>query len=413
MANSIKKGIEREREIIRAGVRSIYTPYRPINSLELFSGRKEEVIRLIEHMNTPGQHILLYGDRGVGKTSLANILAIVLKQVADGILIEKRCDSTDTFASIVAKPLTGVGVDVNLSATQRQKTVSGELEAGIQLIKGKANTEKSTIDTFNGIGEQANSPAWVAEKLKDTSALFIIDEVDALVANSDRRKIAELIKHLSDAGSPFKIMIVGISETAEKLTGGHPSVHRCLKETKLNRMSEEELAEIVTNGSEKLDLDFEEQAIRAIENLSAGYPHFTHLLALKCAEDAIAQDRSRISLRDLNHALNAAVQDAEGTLKLLYDTAVRSYQAADMYRLIVRAAAYCATPTSEFTSRELREKIKLFSGETVSQQVLNNYFKKLVSDGEDKILQRLAVGVYRFSDPRMPSFVRIVEGKLS
>ena len=413
MADSIKKLIEREKEILRAGVRKIYTPYKPIKSIDLFSGRREEVHRLIEHMNTPGQHVLLYGDRGVGKTSLANILVIVLKGMDHGVLIEKRCDSTDTFASIVAKPLSGVGVDVTLSATQRQKTVSGELEAGIQIIKGKANTEKSSIDIFNGIGEQANSPAWVAEKLKDTSALFIIDEVDALVANSDRRKVAELIKHLSDAGSPFKIMIVGIAETAEKLTGGHPSVHRCLNETKLNRMSEEELAEIVTTGSEKLGLDFEEQAIHAIGEFSAGYPYFTHLLALKCAEEAIAEGRSRITLRDLNPALNAAAQDAEGTLKTLYDTAVRSYQTADMYRLIVRAAAYCATDKSEFTSRELREKIKLFSGESVSQNTLSNYFKKLVSNGEDKILQRLAIGVYRFSDPRMPSFVRIVEGKLS
>ena len=67
-------------------------------------------------------------------------------------------------------------------------------------------------------------------------------------------------------------MLVGIAETADELTGGHPSVSRCLKEAKLDRMSEEELSEIVITGSKKLDLDFEEQVIRDIEKRSDGYP---------------------------------------------------------------------------------------------------------------------------------------------
>jgi hypothetical protein len=108
--------------------------------------------------------------------------------------------------------------------------------------------------------------------------------------------------------------------------------------------------------------------------------------------------------------LNSAAQDAEGTLNLNYSAAVRSYRKEEMYILIVLAAAYCATSTSEFTSQDLRDKIKELSGKDVSQQDLNNHFKKLMSDGKDKILQRLAVGVYRFSDPRMPSFVRLNAG---
>ena len=415
MADDIQKGIERENEIIRTGVRNIYTPYKPITSIDRFAGRAKEVIRLLEYMNSPGQHVLLYGNRGVGKTSLANILVILLEKRGDKILIKKKCDSTDTFASIVAQPLTHVDVDVNLNTTETHKTFSGGVEGGITigipLIKRQTNKGKTTVDTFNGIGEKANSPAWVAEKLKDTNALFIIDELDALVANSDRRKIAELIKHLSDSDSPFKIMIVGIAETAEILTGGHPSVSRCLKETKLSRMSEEELSEIVLTGSEKLGLDFEEQVIRDIEKNSDGFPFMTHLLALKCAENAIIQDRNRITLEDLMHAFKAAALDVEGTLNNYYSTAVRSYRKEEMYRLIVLAAAYCAASGPEFTSQDLRDKIKELSGKDVSQQNLNNHFKKLMSDGKDKIFQRLSVGVYRFSDPRMPSFVRISEEK--
>jgi energy-coupling factor transporter ATP-binding protein EcfA2 len=57
---------------------------------------------LIEQINTPGQHALLYGDRGVGKSSLANIASnLLLKHVARGALYEKRCDSETTFEEIV------------------------------------------------------------------------------------------------------------------------------------------------------------------------------------------------------------------------------------------------------------------------------------------------------------------------
>jgi Cdc6-like AAA superfamily ATPase len=415
MADDIKKEFEKEKEIISTGVRKVYTPYRPIISIERLIGRRKEIGRLLGYMNSPGQHMLLYGSRGVGKTSVANVLAIGLEKMYDKKVIKKKCDSTDTFASIVAQPLTHVGVDGNLNTSQTHNTFSGGLEGGITLgipiIKGQTNKGKTTVDTFNGFGEQANSPAWVAEKLKNTDALFIIDELDALVENSDRRKIAELIKHLSDANSPFKIMIVGIAETAEILIGGHSSVSRCLKETKLSRMTEEELSEIVTKGSKILGLNFEKQVIRDIEINSDGFPFMTHLLALKCAENAIIQDRNRITLEDLKPALEAAALDLEGTLNNNFSTAVRSSQRGKMYRLIVIAAAYCAEYGSEFTLQDLRDKIKQLSGNEDFQSDLSYYLNRLISDGKEKILQRVAKGVYRFSDPRMPSFVRMSEVK--
>ena len=409
MADDIKKEFEKEKEIISTGVRKVYTPYRPITSIERLIGRRKEIRRLLGYINSPGQHMLLYGNRGVGKTSVANVLAIALEKTYKKKVIRKKCDSTDTFASIVAKPLSHVGVDVKLNASQTQKTTGGGAEGGISFLRVKANKEKSTVDTFSGISEQANSPAWVAEKLKNTDALFIIDELDALVEKYDRRKIAELIKHLSDADSLFKIMIVGIAETANILTGGHPSVSRCLKETKLSRMTKEELSEIVTKGSKITGLDFEEQVIRDIEINSDGFPFITHLLALKCAENAIIQDRYRITLEDLKPALEAAALDYEGTLNNNYSTAVRSSQKGEMYRLIVVAAAFCSESGPEFTSQDLRDKIKRLNGNDDFQSDLSYYLNQLISGGKENILQRVGKGIYRFSDPRMPSFVRMNE----
>ena len=84
--------------------------------------------------------------------------------------------------------------------------------------------------------------------------LFLIDEVDALSRKGDIKKLAELIKLLSDGNSKFKIMVVGIADTGEDLTAGHPSVERCLKETHLSRMDNGGLKDIIVTGMEKLNI---------------------------------------------------------------------------------------------------------------------------------------------------------------
>lgn len=244
-----------------------------------------------------------------------------------------------------------------------------------------------------------------AAAIHDLEGLLVVDEADAIGNPEDRRKLAELIKLLSDAGSKYKIMVVGIAATGSELTAAHPSVQRCLRETKLERMSGAELREVVETGGSKAGLEFTPQVITSIVELSAGYPHFTHLIALKCAEQAIIADRVKVDGADLRRALASAVKDAEGTLKREYDDAVRSAN-TDMYRHIVAAAA--SVSAEEFNAASLREAIEKITGESISQGSLNNFLQRLVSGDGTSILRRSAKGVYRFSDPRMASYARMV-----
>ena len=104
----------------------------PFTLSSCFFGRTQEVKALIEHLNTPGQHALLFGDRGVGKSSLANISSdLLLSRLAKGKFFRKRCDSTDTFYSILAEPLAAVGVNRALIETEKSKTEGGKADVGI------------------------------------------------------------------------------------------------------------------------------------------------------------------------------------------------------------------------------------------------------------------------------------------
>lgn len=61
-----------------------------------------------------GRHAVIYGDRGVGKTSLANVTQRQLarredvRDVARPLVLKAGCDSTGDFTSVWRRVLRGV-----------------------------------------------------------------------------------------------------------------------------------------------------------------------------------------------------------------------------------------------------------------------------------------------------------------
>lgn len=151
-------GIHREEKIKKSEIREAFTPNSPILSIALFSGRKNEVAKIIECLNTKGQHILLYGDRGVGKSSLARISCLLLNNagIADGKLYQKRCDSHDTFKSIVEPILNSIGVDSS-SLTKESENTWG--------LNKVLNVGTRSIVTAEGNAHNSLSPSWVVDKI--------------------------------------------------------------------------------------------------------------------------------------------------------------------------------------------------------------------------------------------------------
>jgi MoxR-like ATPase len=57
-----------------ARVGRVFSPGAPVDKYALFAGRREQVADVINAVNQRSQHVVLFGERGVGKTSLANVL---------------------------------------------------------------------------------------------------------------------------------------------------------------------------------------------------------------------------------------------------------------------------------------------------------------------------------------------------
>ena len=57
----------------------LFTPATPINKRDLFAGRLEQAGKVVDVICQRGQHAIVYGERGVGKTSMSNVLASFLR----------------------------------------------------------------------------------------------------------------------------------------------------------------------------------------------------------------------------------------------------------------------------------------------------------------------------------------------
>jgi len=395
--------LEREKKIKESGVREVFTPHTPVQSIELFFGRQATVQKLIEHLNTPGQHALLFGDRGVGKSSLANVTT---EKLIGGFmnveLFVKRCSSQDNFQSIFAEPLMAVGHDVNLatSEVESERTGSSGINAGFAKAGVNSKAKSKLVNSHGPV-----TPSDVARLLSEREGLFYIDEADQIHSEEDQIALAETIKLLSDSNSPFKLLIVGIAETGADLYAGHRSIERCVKETKLQRMHQTEIEELISNGGKKCGLYFDVPVVKSIVKLSAGYPHFAHLLALKCAEDAIGMNRKFVNVSLLRGAIIDAVKDAEASLQRSFNLAISSPNRETIKNVLLGAARIASD--QEFSTQAWRESIEEIIDDDLPAQAHRNYVRKLVSEAGDKIIRRVRKGMYKFSDPRMPSFVKL------
>ena len=189
--------LEKERRIVNSGIRNIFTPYQPVMDRDLFFGRQSEVAGIIQQLNTPGQHSLLFGDRGVGKSSLANIASDVLKPLAGDVRLVKRCDSTDTFRTIVEPLLLKVGIDLRVTSTAVEKKEGGDAGINAGFAKAGVNSTTTGKTSFDGVANKADSPGWVAEQVGTLEALFLLDEID-VIPSGEKEKVAEFIKQLND-----------------------------------------------------------------------------------------------------------------------------------------------------------------------------------------------------------------------
>jgi Holliday junction resolvasome RuvABC ATP-dependent DNA helicase subunit len=372
----------------------VFSPSAPIVTKDLFFGRKEQLARAVDAINEKGQHLVLYGERGVGKTSLANIFHDKLQGISSAKIV---CNRDDTFESLWKKMLRRISF-ISKAPGMGFTPVAKEKEYQLDLFLSK----EGTVDP--------NDLLLIFEKLSQ-NILFIFDEYDSVKDSKVISKMADVLKAVSDSSPQVTIMIVGITDNVNELIGNHPSIERCIKQIRLPRMSNQELAEIIDNGVRNLELEIEPRVMHNLIRFSQGFPHYTHLLAKYACQWAIRCDDPTITKKHFDLAISDAIENAQESIREAYQRAVLSTRKDTMFEKVIFACALVEEDEhGTFRATDLIGPLYKLTGKDFPLTSFTYHLGKLSKDERGTIIQKIQIASgnscrFRFKNPLVKAYI--------
>lgn len=372
-------------------VSRIFTPAAPIDDKTLFAGRSKQIHDLIDAINQKGQHAIIFGDRGVGKTSLTNVLGGFLPQ--DGYTVTKRinCDKGDSFNSVWQK----VFEEVQQSEVTK---IAGFGSAG----------HPPRIDAYADI----ISPDVVRRQLeawaKTSLPVLVIDEFDRVDSNY-RVVFADTIKTLSDHAVGATVILVGVADSVDELISEHESIQRALVQIKMPRMSRDEIKELLTKGIDRLGMTIDPPALDRITILAQGLPHYAHLLGLHATRAALDTLSNNIFIDVLDAAVGSALEGAQQSIRSSWHKATVSARKDNLFSDVLLSCALAkADDLGTFAAQDVRTALRVITGKPYEIPNFAQHLSEFSDTKRGQILNKIGESRrfrYRFTNPLMPPYV--------
>lgn len=374
---------------LRFHAADLFTPSNPINVAELFAGRMTEVHTLLDVVAERGRHGILYGEPGVGKTSMAKILQFFIPKTLKEIhYIRKAVVSSDTFYSI-------------WRSIFREMTFTMDRE-GILERHTVAELYPEDIVPEDVVRE-------LSQFSENSIPIIVIDEFQQLSDDNDSKLISETVKSISDDGLNATILVVGVGDSVDELVRGHGSITRCAEEVLMPRMVNEEVKELLNMRVQQLEMKFEGNAIWKIIGLSKGLPSFAHALGRSAVFSAIDRRSMTITEADVDVGIEAAINSSKQTLKTAYENATNSNQERAQFKQLITACALIKPDASGwFTPKDVEAPFSQIMGSTKTIDKFNSSLKDFATDKRGNILQKKGADRsfrFRFAEPAMQPFI--------
>jgi histone H3/H4 len=314
--------------ITREDLLNVFRPStETVNPLR-FAGRSHEVLDLLDALITDGSCPIIYGERGLGKSSLAYQIAKI--SLGDSELLtalnrEDRLIKSDR-----------VYIPIWLTCSDEIKTKNDLLDGIINFGKGYTCYKKMSGTNIKEIFDRGDiilseirhtiSKKLLAEqgrvfsdikaeekihlilnyiiKKHDKNILIILDEIDRV---HNTTGLGSFLKN--NSSSNIKFMMIGVANNISTLLKDHSSVERQILPIKVECMSKPELKDIVIKTETNLtdngnSIKFSEDAIELIVRSADGYPWFVHVIGQEALLLMWDENRKTISRDDVEHAIN-------------------------------------------------------------------------------------------------------------
>lgn len=360
-----------------------FSPGAPIDDLNLLAGRTKQIDRMLDAVVQRGQHAILYGERGVGKSSLANTFST------------KLLGRTKTIAAV------SVNCDPSDDYTRIWKKVFRRLSDGGETLAERYPGEIYPDDVVLALSDFS----------LNTIAIIVLDEFDKIEDDDARTLMANTIKSLSDHPARFTLILVGVADAVTDLIEEHESISRCLKQIQMPRMFPSELRQILEVRLPRLGMDIHQDATASIVAISRGLPHFTHLLGQRAAKAALLARSLTINIEHVTAALPDCISETAQSIREQYHKATISPRQGNIYSEVLLAAALAQVDDlGYFAPADLKKPLSELLGREAPVSLFGQHLKKLCEDERGCILEQVGSERryrYRFVEPMMQPYILI------
>lgn len=367
---------------------NLFTPSAPIALAEMFAGRQRQASKIVDAIGERGRHVILYGERGVGKSSMAKMTPFFIpKSLRTTKYVSVQAFPGDTFSVIAKRIFSKMHVEADYGEGTRAYSVS-------EFYPGEV-----TIDHF----------IFEMQTFKETEIpIIVIDEFNEVDDEDTSIILANIIKSLSDSGANVTILVVGVADSISDLFERHQSISRCTEQIMMPRMNPDERRDILERRLAQLGMTMNDSAKREIINLSKGLPAYVHALGKYSVYNALQRLSLAVDETDVEAAIAEVIQSAQQTLRDAYELATRSNNGRALFRHVLTACAMARVDeTGFFMPASVREPYTSI----LKRPVEIAHFQGTLQDFAEKkgsILERMGSARnyrFRFSDPAMQPYV--------
>jgi len=386
-----------------------FTPQQPMTDPNKFAGREAAIANAIDCIFNH-KNLLITGERGIGKSSLAFQLAylaggekILLERLnvdAGGYEFEYLCPGhrcipghniSNIVESLIMSSANELGISLDYDKIVTELGIDLKFIKAIQKIEEENKPSTELVSFFVDAIERIYSKSGG----RFNGVLFIIDEIDCLHNGENLaaflKAAIESLKYKSYTN--ISIILAGVTGTLTELILQHKSFSRLFENIELKRMTESELAEIISRSLDSTDTTMETEVKRDIITLSDRFPEPIHLIGYHSFR---FDNDKNIDRRDFNRALNFIIRELK---KQEFDNLYSIAKEGPANEILKAIAFY---KENEFTISALSESTDMHSD--VVSGIIGNLLEK-------EIIIRFKQKVFRLKDPLFRIYLKWVIGR--
>ncbi len=332
-SDDVETDLANENARRRLALRDALGASQPVVAREAFAGRRDAMAALINAVEEQRVHVVIYGERGIGKTSLAHVFAETARE-ARYLVIYGSCGTAANFSDMFRSVCARIPRIYHASVLPN----SPEAEKGDTF-------EVMLPDGPFGARELADVMAGVV----GTRVLIILDEYDRVVDVNFRREVAELIKNLSDRAARVQLVITGVALNLDELIGYAPSIRRNITGLPMRPMSGGEVKELLRQGERAAEIRFDNAAVAMITQMAGGSPYLVRLLGHQAGILAMNDNRAVVGDADARSAVERVIAEWQASLPRRVQANLARDEARTHWPLLVAAARAGSSADGWFT----------------------------------------------------------------